>query len=72
MITTDTPHAIDTVYQGGLKDPWAQHRPEQAFRVIGESTREEWIECLVSFGEDREWAEFLSYLSPYFYEIQTD
>jgi len=46
--------------------------PNQRFLVIAEATREEWIECVVGFGEDRDWAEMLSVLDPYFYEIQTD
>jgi len=53
-------------------DPIAVHRPEQIVHVVAESTREEWVECLVSFGEDRDWAEALSVLDPYFYEILTD
>jgi hypothetical protein len=63
---------IGKVYQGKLRDPWAIRRPEQAYLVVAESTREEWVECVVSFGEERAWAEMLSVLDPYFYEIRTD
>ena len=63
---------IGKVYHGHLRDLWAVHRPEQSYLVVGESTREEYIECLVSFGENRDWAELFSVLDPYFYEIKTD
>ena len=72
VITSSEPLEVGNLYIGKLRDPWAINRAEQAYRVIGESTREEWVECLVSFGEERAWAEALSVLDPYFYEIQTD
>lgn len=72
VITSSIPLTVGTVYRGMLRDPWAIRRPEQAYRIVGESTREDWVECLVSFGEERAWAEMLSVLDPYFYEIQTD
>ena len=56
----------------GLHDPWCRILPEQAFLVVAESTEEEWIQCVVAFGEEREWAELLASLDPYFYEIRTD
>ena len=62
---------VGKIYRG-LHDPWAQIRPEQMFMVLSESTPEEWIECVVSFGGERAWAEMLSVLDPYFYEIITD
>lgn len=72
VIQATKPLEIGARYQGHLRDPWAILRPEQAYRVIAESTAEEWIDCLVSFGEERAHAEMLSVLDPYFYEIQTD
>ncbi len=58
-------------YQG-LHDPWFVIRPDQAFLVVAQSTREEWIECIIGYGEERAWAEIYADLDPYFYEILTD
>ena len=62
---------VGGVYRN-LWDPWAVHRPKQVYRVTTLSTREEYIECIVSFGESRDWAEMISGIDPYFYEIETD
>jgi hypothetical protein len=62
---------VGKIYKG-IWDPWCRFLPEQAVKVIAESTAEEWIECLVAFGEEREWAELYAALDPYFYVIQTD
>jgi len=55
-----------------FRDPLGEAHPEGKFRVVRESTREEWVKCQAFFGDDRDWGEFLILLRPYFYEIQTD
>ena len=62
---------IGHTYQG-IYDPWFTFRREQSVLVVGVSTAEAWIECLVSFGEERIWAEIYADLDPYFYEVLTD
>jgi hypothetical protein len=73
VITTDHPLEIGKRYSG-LTDPQTQMRPDQSALVVRESTREEYVECLVSYGWDREWMEILSTTGPYvyFYDILTD
>jgi hypothetical protein len=62
---------VGRVYKNIL-DPHGNHLTEQAYKVVAISTAEAWIECMVSFGEERSWAEMMSSLDPHFYEIQTD
>ena len=62
---------IGQVYQG-LVDQQGIARPEQEFLVVRKSTREEWVDCMISFGENQELVALLSFADPYFYEIQTD
>ena len=65
---------VGQIYHGLGRGPHYEPRPEQSFRVIAQSTKEEWIKCVVSFGEDKDWAETLTVIGgPWlYYEIQTD
>jgi hypothetical protein len=74
IIQSHKPLEIGGVYRG-MYSPQGAFQPDlpnQRFRVVKESTREEWIECVIGFGESRDWAEVLADLDHYFYEIQTD
>lgn len=71
VITSSKPLEVGKVYNS-MYDQNAVLRLGQFFKVVRKSTRQEWVDCLVSFGEERAWAEMLSVLDPYFYEIQTD
>jgi len=53
-----------------FRDSQGEAHPEGKFRVIRESTREEWADCLATVGQVRDLTELLSFFDPYFYEVQ--
>ncbi len=65
------PLEVGKVYRG-FRDSKARHFPNQPYLVLSVATAQDWIECMVLFGNYRDHAEMLSKLDPYFYEISTD
>ena len=53
-----------------FRDPLGEAHPEGKFRVVRESTREEWADCLAIVGQVRDLTELLSFVDPYFYEVR--
>jgi hypothetical protein len=56
----------------GIWDPWYNFLPDQRVLIVAEATEDDWVNCVVTFGEEQAWAEMLACLDPYFYEIRTD
>lgn len=54
-----------------LHDPRGIERP-MYFVVVRVATSQQWVQCMVTFGEEQAYAEMLACLDPYFYEIETD
>ena len=62
------------VYHGLETGPHREPRPEQSYVVLRKATKEEYLDCMVSFGSERVWEEMICEINGpwYYYEIQTD
>ena len=76
VIVTKKELEIGKVYKGLQRGPWYRPEPNQCFRVIARDTEQGWINCLVSFHDEKErgWLEMIASIDgPWrYYEIQTD
>lgn len=66
---------IGKIYKGLARGPIGYGAlPDQYHRVIAKATEQDWIDCNVAWGSDREWTEILAQINGpwYYYEIQTD
>lgn len=72
IVANNEPLEIGKVHRGDLRDPFGNTHKDQPYLVVKESTRMEWVECIVSAGLERGLAETASHWDKYFYEIQID
>jgi hypothetical protein len=55
----------------GMTDHKIDYHPAQAFIIVREATRQEWLDQLHAMGEVESWTE-RDNPRPFYYEIQTD
>ena len=75
VIVTKNPNLeIGKAYRGLTTGPHHEPEPDQYYRVVAYSTEDQWVNCLVAHGQDREWCEILCRINEpwYYYQIQTD